>query len=512
MTCFVIFSLQTRYLPRASLTNRGGSRCCHGPLYQENKQDSAKTNNLHFASLFEGGGDKKCAPTEFKNVPVAWHPWHPLAGTAFSYSQSRSLSLQERGGSNMIHDLWTMGIVPVPPACTAVDRIKEHWHMLYSFFIKSRRRWFRRMPLSLTAAFPLTTWCLQSLLPEDHFSAVKVNAWQLPPASARYYTRCAYLTKCDAASRNSKSRRSVADADASSLERRTFATPADAYYQTNGRIPRPTVMHRNLPTTNKENLQLSSILIIGDVHGCYDELMHLYEKAIDANGGRDFLFVILVGDLCNKGPKSVEVIRHVRKNAPQWQSVRGNHDDGALAAALGDERRRQKPSYAWIKSQDEPILSDDDVIWMSELPYTIRIPAALLGETLDTVVVHAGLLPGKSLEEQTESTMVTLRELQSSNESDSETSASDQHTDSSECVKVPWATVWKERGQEFRVIFGHDAKRGLQRHNNDYAIGLDTGACYGKRLTGVILSKGKRTFVSVDSARVYSSIKKAPKN
>jgi hypothetical protein len=35
------------------------------------------------------------------------------------------------------------------------------------------------------------------------------------------------------------------------------------------------------------------------------------------------------------------------------------------------------------------------------------------------------------------------------------------------------------------VIFGHDAQRGLTFH--DWAIGLETGACYGKELTGIIL-------------------------
>ena len=53
-------------------------------------------------------------------------------------------------------------------------------------------------------------------------------------------------------------------------------------------------------------------------------------------------------------------------------------------------------------------------------------------------------------------------------------------------ILIPWAQEW--RGPPM-VIFGHDARRGLQFH--DWAIGLDTGACYGKELTGIILPHRK---------------------
>lgn len=54
------------------------------------------------------------------------------------------------------------------------------------------------------------------------------------------------------------------------------------------------------------------------------------------------------------------------------------------------------------------------------------------------------------------------------------------------------------------VIFGHDAKRGVQ--NEDFAIGLDSGCCYGKELTGIILPE--KEFVSVKALREYCQINK----
>lgn len=70
-----------------------------------------------------------------------------------------------------------------------------------------------------------------------------------------------------------------------------------------------------------------------------------------------------------------------------------------------------------------------------------------------------------------------------------------------EGTSYPWATVWT--GPD-RVIFGHDARRGLQLHK--HAIGLDTGACYGKQLSGIIIGLPQEKLVQVDSSEVYCPI------
>jgi len=341
------------------------------------------------------------------------------------------------------------------------------------------------------------------------------------------------------------------------LERRTCRTPYDTYYKTHGKLPLPSVMHAALPlpkdgNEDKEERDASDrrrkagILIIGDVHGCYDEMLELHDKALaeynnivcddvknDGDGKpiiTSFRYVVLVGDLGNKGPSSARVVRYVRQT-DGWYAVRGNHDDGALLAALGDEKRRNKLKYRWVlegeqrgcvgersptesldinaAGEDEDVvLSDNDVAWMAELPYTIRIPRGLLAADgdekrssisadnllaeADTLVVHAGLIPGVELQDQTIKTMITLRNVDVSSNENSGDNSDEGH-------KVPWAAAWE--GPE-RVIFGHDARRGLQSYR--WAMGLDTGCCYGKKLTGIVLPP--RKIVQVEAREAYCPV------
>lgn len=305
----------------------------------------------------------------------------------------------------------------------------------------------------------------------DH--SIKDSCWQSQGKNSQFRkalpTQTSLLASSKKSNKNDKSLR-------------TCETPADHFYSIHGALPRPSSMHATLPHTC-DAPGAENILIIGDVHGCFDEMQLLYRKAVEQNDGKEFLFVILVGDLCNKGPDSVRVIKFVRETN-RWLAVRGNHDDSALADALGLLKSKK---YQWVsKSKDGESLSDDDVMWLSELPYTLRIPGKMLDSPFDTVIVHAGFMPDVPLKDQTIHNMITLREVVCQ-----------------DGKKKPWASVWNG---PFRVIFGHDARRGFQRYEHDWAIGLDTGACYGKKLTGIILPE--RRILSVDALKIHCSTEK----
>lgn len=319
----------------------------------------------------------------------------------------------------------------------------------------------------------------------------------------------------------------------SNTHTRTYSTDADVYFQQCQRIPMPKISHDYLDlmihrgeettsfragdssdsdggTTQESN---KKILVIGDVHGCLNELKSLVPKAKDNNDNKGFAAVVLVGDLGNKGPYSAEVINYVRSQR-NWFSVRGNHDNFALAAALGDEKRKGQKDYEWVYS-----LSDDDVEWLSNLPYTITIPRSVLEDTSpasasipqnDIIVVHAGLIPGICLDDQDIQTMTTIRNVAEIKFSSDPVVGGYRYVyryyknepSSTADIGNPqaWAKVWNGPQE---LIFGHDARRGLQ--NENYAIGLDSGACYGKKLTGIILPE--KVFVSVDAEKIHCSIK-----
>ena len=250
-------------------------------------------------------------------------------------------------------------------------------------------------------------------------------------------------------------------------------------------------------------------------------------KAVtEYNHNRPFKCIVLVGDLVNKGPHSAQVIQFVRAQR-HWFTVRGNHDDGALRAALSlglwcDDTEAQqqqlvdlsKSKYSWVDRDEESSsnisLTDEDVQWLAELPYTIRISETTAAGSStstssngDTIIVHAGLLPGIQLQHQTIPNMVVLRDVLFDEKAKTyigfENAIRPDETNESQPQPLPWGKVWS--GPE-HVIFGHDAKRGLQTHR--HATGLDTGACYGKQLTGIILPD--RTLVSVDAEAIHCPI------
>jgi predicted phosphodiesterase len=143
-------------------------------------------------------------------------------------------------------------------------------------------------------------------------------------------------------------------------------------------IPESTTRHRR-------------IIIIGDVHGCAVELQSLLDKC---SYRKDVDIAISVGDLVNKGPSSLSVLKIIKKE--QLYAVRGNHDDAALAEYYRFINQNIVPSkekYQWVtelKSEENSKL----VTVLEELPFSLSLSGYRV------TVVHAGMVPGKDVEEQ----------------------------------------------------------------------------------------------------------------
>ncbi|MEZ5331155.1 MAG: symmetrical bis(5'-nucleosyl)-tetraphosphatase [Thermoanaerobaculia bacterium] len=247
--------------------------------------------------------------------------------------------------------------------------------------------------------------------------------------------------------------------------------------------------------------------VVGDVHGCWRTLERLLAR-LDLKAGTDRLW--LVGDLVNRGPGSLEVLRWARDRqlamGGRFVVTLGNHDLHLLALDAGVATPRPQDTLG-------PVLEAPDreelLAWLVECP--------LLHREGEDVLVHAGLLPSWTLEEAerrargaetalragaTRAAMLArpapadapgaraaldvLSRLRTCTEEERPCSWSGSPGGAPEGCR-PWFG-WPHRRGTARVLFGHWAALGL--HRSAGAVGLDSGCSWGQELTAFRLEDG----------------------
>jgi hypothetical protein len=228
--------------------------------------------------------------------------------------------------------------------------------------------------------------------------------------------------------------------------------------------------------------RMERTIVVGDVHGCLDELEALLKRCGWQRGDR----LVLAGDLVAKGPDSQGVVQFAREAGAAAAAVLGNHDAHVIRVRAARHGLAPPPPKGIRPVHDRVAaeLTDADWAYLEALPLFLRLGPEHSGEA-DTVVLHGGAVPGIPIEKQSRENLINMRSITSDGEP------------SKKIEGKPWAAVWP--GPE-RIIFGHDAVRGLQEHR--FATGLDTGCVYGGRLTALILPE--RDLVSVRARKVYA--------
>lgn len=207
-------------------------------------------------------------------------------------------------------------------------------------------------------------------------------------------------------------------------------------------------------------------IFVGDIHGCLRPLDALL-RAVSFVPGLDLLYP--VGDLVNKGPDSLGVLRRLRE--VEALPVIGNHDLQWLA-----EGRIPDPALSG---------------WLRSLP-VVR----MLG---DVVVVHGGLHPKWN---EGDLQRLAAADAQHRFRADADYAVNVRYCDDEGRRPEedwppppppfrPWDDFYRGRA---RVVFGHWARRGLSV--GERAIGLDSGCCYGGRLSAWIAEEDRIVQVS----------------
>lgn len=224
-----------------------------------------------------------------------------------------------------------------------------------------------------------------------------------------------------------------------------------------------------------------ALYAIGDVHGRLDLLMGLEEKIVRHAGRVDEdVWVVLLGDLVDRGPHSAQAIEHVLKPHPSGfrrLCLSGNHeyamleglcDPGAFARwcryggletlssyGINLSQPGAPPHWNTIKPALDAYIPQSHRDFLAGLPVLLQVPGYIL--------VHAGLRPGIPLSEQTDD-------------------------------DLRWFSTPPE-ASDFgaTVVHGHSIVPEVQL--SPHTIALDTGAYSSGRLSAVCLRSGAEPIV-----------------
>lgn len=263
---------------------------------------------------------------------------------------------------------------------------------------------------------------------------------------------------------------------------------------------------------------------IGDIQGCFSSLSRLLEE-IGFSAGRDRLW--LVGDLINRGPDSLAVLRWAKQHGDSLHVVLGNHDLHALAVAEGFAKRHRSDTL-------DVLLAAPD---RNELLTWLRHQRMAYAEG-DYLMVHAGVLP----QWNTEQTVTLAAEVEAALQSrgyrdffahmygnvpnswDDRLAGIDRlrlitnaltrlrvcspggamdFDFKGELEKIPagllpWFELEGRKTADTTLVFGHWSALGLVQRSN--LLALDTGCLWGGALTAIRLEDRRVFQVPCDDA------------
>jgi bis(5'-nucleosyl)-tetraphosphatase (symmetrical) len=262
--------------------------------------------------------------------------------------------------------------------------------------------------------------------------------------------------------------------------------------------------------------------LIGDVQGCCDALDELLAK-IAFSPSRDRIHVL--GDLVNRGPKSLQTLKRLRELGDAAQCLLGNHDLNLLAVAHGIRKPhrgdtiqeildapdrehwldwlRQRPmaasAHGWLLVHAGVVPQWDaaqTLLLGAEVEQVLRGPDA--GEFFqvmygDEPARWDAALAGPARLRFIVNTLTRIRFVTADGTLDLHTKDG---PGAAPDGMLPWFDVPGRATAGTPVAFGHWATLGLMQRPD--LLGLDTGCVWGRQLTAVRIDGGRREVVQVE--------------
>jgi bis(5'-nucleosyl)-tetraphosphatase (symmetrical) len=245
------------------------------------------------------------------------------------------------------------------------------------------------------------------------------------------------------------------------------------------------------------------IVVVGDIHGCLEEFEELL-KVIQYN--KEQMRLVLLGDLMDRGPNPVGVVRKVRELGVEC--VMGNHEEKHLRWHKHEKKLQEtgkaNPMRRMAQEAREAneALSDQDWTWLKALPLRLSLGSSCVAK--DLWAIHGGCEPRFSLANQDPKQVIRCRYVNEAGVA----VALGANLSKPEGT-VYWAEKW--RGPE-SIIYGHCVHDLTDVRVDEYiqpdgnpvrCIGIDTGCCFGGHLTAYIMSDTSSSVVQVKAKKKY---------
>ncbi|MFC0518059.1 polynucleotide kinase-phosphatase [Mucilaginibacter angelicae] len=242
------------------------------------------------------------------------------------------------------------------------------------------------------------------------------------------------------------------------------------------------------PLYNNKKEETGPLDIIGDIHGCYDELIQLLTDLNYTNNGETWVHpegrkAVFAGDLVDRGPKTPEVLKLVMSmtSAGNAYCVPGNHDIKLMRWLSG---KNVQANHGLQESIDQLSLETQEFRDQAK-KFLDGLISHYVFDSGKLVVAHAGLK--ESMQGRGSG---AVREFCLYGETTGEID------EFGLPVRLNWAAEYKGRAM---VVYGHTPVPEAQWLNN--TIDIDTGCVFGGSLTA--LRYPEQELVAVKAAKVY---------